>query len=336
VKDVGRSCGSVRDRCTRASAALLATLIAGCGRVEYAQRAFDAAAITDGAPRIDAPVDGASADDGAASADGADGDALVVDGGAGCGPFGPPVLEPSLLDTDANTPFVARDGSALYIALLTPTFPDVARLPWIEAAGAWGAPETVPDMSTSGTEYGPTLSADALLFFVGGTGFIRYASRADTAGSFSALAQVVELGDDGARSPEISSDGLSLYYGGNTRDAGDIWVASRGSRAELFSAPRLAAELSSDAVDDSPSLSADGLTIVISSDRPGGRGRQDLWIATRAATDAAFGAPVPIDGLASADDDDEPALSPDATTLYFHRPAPAGGDQIWRSSRICP
>lgn len=50
-------------------------------------------------------------------------------------------------------------------------------------------------------------------------------------------------------------------------------------------------ELNTPSLDGCPIQSPDGLSLYMASNRPGGRGGLDIWVARRAATDAPFGAP---------------------------------------------
>ena len=52
------------------------------------------------------------------------------------------------------------------------------------------------------------------------------------------------------------------------------------------------ADLNTPSLDGCPILSPDGLSLYMASDRPGGRGGLDIWVARRASPNAPFGAPV--------------------------------------------
>ncbi len=65
-----------------------------------------------------------------------------------------------------------------------------------------------------------------------------------------------------------------------------------------------------------PSLTADRLTIVFISDRPGGLGGDDLYLGTRAAVTAPFTV-TPLMALSSPAQDRSPEISADGGTLYF-------------------
>lgn len=94
--------------------------------------------------------------------------------------------------------------------------------------------------------------------------------------------------------PQISPDGLTLYFG-SARDGGagrvDIYEARRPARGATFGPAVPVAELNSAADDDDPSLSLDGLTICFGSDR----GPRGLFIAKRAGLDAPWAPPEYVD-----------------------------------------
>ncbi len=82
-------------------------------------------------------------------------------------------------------------------------------------------------------------------------------------------------------------------------------------------------------------ISADERIAVFASDRPGGAGGLDLWIATRATAGGAWGPAAPLTALNSAADDDAPGLSSDGLELFFasRRAAGPGPRNLWVSTR---
>src|SRR2546426_6323233 len=73
-----------------------------------------------------------------------------------------------------------------------------------------------------------------------------------------------------------------------------------------------------------PAISKDGLSLYISSDRPGGFGGTDIWVSQRACTDAddaacAWQTPANLgSNINSAGNDLAPTFTPDGHQLYFH------------------
>lgn len=86
--------------------------------------------------------------------------------------------------------------------------------------------------------------------------------------------------------PTLSADGLTIYFSSDRPDVAakgrtDIWSAHRASVTSPFDAPRPLAELNSDGDDVPGWVSRDGCRFYFSSDRPGGAGLLDIYLAER-------------------------------------------------------
>jgi OOP family OmpA-OmpF porin len=95
-------------------------------------------------------------------------------------------------------------------------------------------------------------------------------------------------------------------------------------------------ELSSPARDTRTFVRKDGREIFITTNRTGGLGGLDIWVATREDSSDRWSAPVnPGAPLNSTADDGSPALSRDGKTLLFFstRPGGFGGRDIWFTVR---
>jgi hypothetical protein len=134
--------------------------------------------------------------------------------------------------------------------------------------------------------------------------------------------------------PEISKDGLSLYFASNRPGglgANDIYVAQRASVDDPWGAPvNLGPVINSALADAGPHLSRDGHWLFFSSARPGGVGGNDLYVSYRKNThdDFAWEAPVTLGArVNSALSDLGPSVW--GPELYFWRgppPAQVPGD----------
>jgi OOP family OmpA-OmpF porin len=85
--------------------------------------------------------------------------------------------------------------------------------------------------------------------------------------------------------PSVGRGGLEVIFTSD-RPAGqggfDLWVATRASTSDLWSAPQnLGAPVNSGAADQRPAISWDGTELYFGSTRPGGLGDQDLYVSTR-------------------------------------------------------
>jgi Tol biopolymer transport system component len=119
-----------------------------------------------------------------------------------------------------------------------------------------------------------------------------------------------------------SSDGLSLLFSSN-REGGsggwDIWMSIRVTTAEEWESPEnLGPVVNSSALDGYPAISTDGLELYFMSDRQGGIGGVDLYVAKRAMKSDAWGEPVNLGSVVNSSGNDSwPSLSADDLELYF-------------------
>ncbi|HET6898394.1 MAG TPA: hypothetical protein VFK70_08605, partial [Vicinamibacteria bacterium] len=163
--------------------------------------------------------------------------------------------------------------------------------------GGWQVPVNLgPSVNTPDNDFGAALLGDpngklsALLFArrVGGV-----QAPADIYmspyfhGSFRPATLVEELNspEDDLR-PTIRPDGLQLFFGSNRPgfDNFDIWVSTRADILSPWSTPvNVGYPINTESVERVPAVSADGGTLIFSSDRPGsmGSGTSDLWVSTR-------------------------------------------------------
>jgi len=145
----------------------------------------------------------------------------------------------------------------------------------------------------------------------------------------------------------ISADGLSLYFGDvplNPRPGGygggDLWVTTRDTTDDEW-APcmNLGPTVNTSSGDGAPCMSADGLTLIFESNRPGGYGNYDLWMSTRTTTKDDWSAPVNLGPTVnSSNDENFPSISADGLQLYFAewrvaRPGGYGSTDLWVTTR---
>jgi Tol biopolymer transport system component len=136
--------------------------------------------------------------------------------------------------------------------------------------------------------------------------------------------------------PDLSADGLTLYFTSDRDGNSDLFVATRRTTADRFGAAEsVGAAVNTPSFEAAPSISADGLSLYFESDRPGSR-EDDIWVATRPTPSRAFGAPANLGSLVnSAAVDAHPEISEDGLSLYFssYRDGGRGGSDIWVSRR---
>jgi Tol biopolymer transport system component len=139
--------------------------------------------------------------------------------------------------------------------------------------------------------------------------------------------------NDGGADHPTGGDGGGGGTGGTT-DGGGVGGTGGGAGCNLsspFSTPMAVTELNSTASDDAISLSPDLLTAYIESNRPGGAGGEDIWVAHRTSVSAKFSAPTLLEGgVNTAANEVTPAISHDGLRLYY---ASGGGYALQIATR---
>ena len=138
----------------------------------------------------------------------------------------------------------------------------------------------------------------------------------------------------------ITADGLSLYFSSD-RPGGygslDLYVATRESTDDDWGpAVNLGQTVNTPNLEGHGCISADGLTLYFCSNRPGGFGSYDLWVATRETTEDDWGTPVHLGPTVNSSTYAmESSISPDGLTLWFESPRPGGlgGADVWMTTR---
>ena len=116
---------------------------------------------------------------------------------------------------------------------------------------------------------------------------------------------------------------------------GEIYVSDRQNGAR-FGPATAVAELNDAAANDiQPNVRADGLEVVFSSNRAGGMGTQDIWIATRGSLDAPWSAPTNLGAVVNTTAaESRPSFSRNGAQLLFGRaPGPEGSSDIYMTTR---
>jgi len=140
--------------------------------------------------------------------------------------------------------------------------------------------------------------------------------------------------------PHISADGLQLYFASDRpggQGSGDIWVSMRQNTDDDWGSPEnLGVTINSSANEAEPCISTNGLELFFCSNRPGGSGNMDLYVATRDTIHHAWNQPVNLGSSVNTSSADYgPSLSSDGLTLYFdsNRSGGNGTVDIWVTTR---
>jgi hypothetical protein len=139
----------------------------------------------------------------------------------------------------------------------------------------------------------------------------------------------------------VSPDGLHLLFSSHNRPERigeyDIYQVSRTTAQEPFGPPtNVGAELNSFKTDAPSGISSDGLTLLFYSDRPGGEGLNDIYMATRGSLTEPFGNVTNLGpGVNTSSGESSAVLSNGGLTLYFHSDRPGGldADELWQATR---
>ena len=138
--------------------------------------------------------------------------------------------------------------------------------------------------------------------------------------------------------PSITANG-ELYFN-SMRPGGyghiDTWVTTRASISEPWDAPVNLGPMINSSSADASEISVDGLSLMISSNRSGGYGGQDLWVSTRPTLSDAWSEPVNLGPTVNSSVWDwDTALSADNRFLFFtsQHSGGSGGDDLWLTNR---
>jgi len=194
----------------------------------------------------------------------------------------------------------------------------------------WGAPTNLgPTINTPDWQTSPVISADGLeLYFSDWDLWVtRRATVSDPWGEPEKDTTSNINTSTGAISPCLSNDGLSLFFASPwpkdfSEQDWDLYVSTRPTRDDLWSEPvnlgPTVNGVNSTPLNYCPSISADGLVLIFSSDREGSYGRQDLWITRRTTIDGPWPEPVNLGPTINSDKwEVEADISPDGRLLFF-------------------
>ncbi|MHC4175508.1 MAG: hypothetical protein ACYTBX_09675 [Planctomycetota bacterium] len=186
-------------------------------------------------------------------------------------------------------------------------------------------------VNSSANEWGSSISADGLnLYFTskrpGGSGdedlwVTTRDTKEDEWGTPVNLGPIVNS-SSGDGMPRISTDGLALYFmSGRPGGSGnvDLWVTTRETTHDEWGPPvNLGPTVNSAFFDGGPDISADGLDLYFTSNRPSGSGDFDLWVTTRATTSDPWGEPANLGPIVNSSVGEYySSLSADGLVLFF-------------------
>jgi hypothetical protein len=229
-------------------------------------------------------------------------------------------------------PAAADAAAARADGLVDSSAPDIA-----PGAGPWGNVVEQSALDIGVISDDPTLTGDELEIYFNsnrdGTGDIFMSTRASIADAWSTPQTVVPLSSPSynENTPEVSADGLELYFIRDTTASGDVYVSTRALRTDAWSTPTFVPELTTVYGDASPTLTADRLTMYLAND--GGTNGFEVYRATRNSLTSAWSAPAPVSELSSAAFDSDAFVTTDGTELYWSSTRNATKSALWHATR---
>ena len=257
--------------------------------------------------------------------------------------FGTPTnLGPTVNSSDYDwSPSIPADGLELYFESDRPGGEGTYDI-WVSTRASkeddWGAPTNLgASINTSEWQNSPCISADGLELYFNDWGLwvVRRATVSDPWGEKENDSLINVNASNAGSTPDVSSDGLSLFL--YSRDDGDLYVSTRPTRDDLWSEPvnlgPTVNGVDSTWENSRPTISADGLVLIFTSDRPGGSGRIDLWMTRRSTIDGPWSEPVNLGPTINSDKrENQPEISADGRSLLFCSNRDYGDFDIYQAS----
>lgn len=222
--------------------------------------------------------------------------------------------DPSLTDDGLELYFNATDGAGdADILVMTRSAIDAA----------WSAPAAVTELSSDAYDSTPCVTGDGLtIWLASNRGAIStdiWVSTRDTrADAWGPPERVAALSSPAEEALGLRADARRIAIASDRASPGDfdLYLATRESADQPWSEPIRIAELSTPALEESPHLSGDGLTIYFASESGGSL---DIYSASRPGLDEPFGPPTLLPGVNTAGLDSDPWLSADGRHILFVR-----------------
>jgi len=213
---------------------------------------------------------------------------------------------------------------------------------------AWGMPQNLTILNSENVENFPALSPDGKTLFFNcscpnsaGGADLYMTTRTDVNNDLGWTAPV-NLGmvvnssanEIAAAYFEDPASGKALLYFTSDRGDGteDIYQSIRNADG-TFNAPTNVASLNSSSAERGVAIRRDGLEVFIGSNRDGGQGARDIWVATRGSVSEPWNSPVNLAAVNSAGTEQSPSLSTDGLILYLSS-SRDGSNDIYTATRI--
>lgn len=237
------------------------------------------------------------------------------------------VAELNVQGTGSLNPSISFDGLEIYLARGgTVTGVDLLRATRTSRDAPFGTPQLVTELQTALDESRISLTAEGLVgvFTSSRTGTVGgldlwQTKRASLTSEWREITATPFASINNASSqfdPEITPDGLDLYYAPPENGRQSIVHASRRAVADAFGLPTVVAIAGGGLTNFyDPAIAPDQRVLVFTGEV--GMASDDLYYVTRASVDAAFGPAVLVPVVNSSTHDGDVDISADGCTLYF-------------------
>ena len=239
----------------------------------------------------------------------------------------------------SKDPKNAKNKSAATFLLANARFVSTA----MQHPAAFNPQNLGPSVNTANSEYFPSLTADgSTMIFTrddgGDENFYQTQWKNNAWQTAEPLKGVNTVENEGAQA--ISADGSWIAFtacnrrGDGSQGSCDLYWSQLKAEGWTTASP-FSNVINSASWEAQPTISANGKNIVFSSNRPGGRGKIDLWQTTRQAN-GKWTKPENLGPLLNTGGEDQtPFLHPDGQTLYFSSDSlpGMGGKDIYFSRR---
>ena len=191
----------------------------------------------------------------------------------------------------------------------------------------------------------PVFTADGLSMFIesdrGGAWDVWLATRETLDAPWQEPVNITAtFGSEGGFAPNISPDGLTLYFSSwklGGLGAADLYVTTRASENEPWTEPvNLGPNVNSSGFEDGSQVSTDGLALYYTSDRFGTAWDLDIWMTTKPALSDPWAEAVKLGpNVNTTDWDFGPHVLPGGRIMLFSsdRPGGVGGHDHWITRR---
>ena len=250
----------------------------------------------------------------------------------------PPTIvdELSSIGADSN-PSLADGDRTIFLTRAGVTGNDIFSAERASSTARFSLPQLVIELASVAGDSRVTVSMDGKVGVLasertGGAGAsdLWYTTRNPGQGTFTLPTQQLVgslLDADPQLDPELSANGLVVYYSHAPGMIQHLMFATRAATIDAFGAPDVISLTGTMPLQADPTLSPDQRVLVFASGTSSAD--TDLYYATRASSTAQFGAAKLLD-INSASPDSDPELTSDGCTLFFSSSrTPAQSRDIW-------